>query len=155
MCAIVQWLAHSLVLPFLGIGVKVGLFQSCDHCWAFQICWHNECKTLMASSFRDLNISTRISLHPLLDMPKINQVHKIANIRWIIEKAREFQRIPPRDKALLNEQCIKLEENNRRGRTRDLFRKTGNIKGTFHPKMGWKYQGNVSPKDRHNKGQKW
>ena len=48
----------------------------------------------------------------------------------------EFQRIPPRDKAFLNEQCIKLEENNRRGRTRDLFRKTGNIKGIFYPKMG-------------------
>ena len=35
----------------------------------------------------------------------------------------EFQRIPPRDKAFLNEQCIKLEENNRRGKTRDHFRK--------------------------------
>ena len=49
----------------------------------------------------------------------------------------EFQRIPRRDKkAFFNEQCIKLEENNRRGRTRDLFRKTGNIKGIFYPKMG-------------------
>ena len=63
MRAIVRWLAHSLVLPFLGIGVKVGLFQSCDHCWVFQICWHNECKTLMASSFRDLNSSAGISSH--------------------------------------------------------------------------------------------
>ena len=34
------------------------------------------------------------------------------------------------------EQCIKLEENNRRGKTRDLFRKIGNIKGAFCPKMG-------------------
>ena len=48
----------------------------------------------------------------------------------------EFQRIARRDKkAFFNEQCIKLEENSRRGKTRDLFRKTGNIKGTFHPKM--------------------
>ena len=31
---------------------------------------------------------------------------------------------------------MKLEEDSRRGKTRDLFRKTGNIKGTFHPKMG-------------------
>ena len=38
-------------------------------------------------------------------------------------------------KAFFNEQCIKLEENNRRGKTRDLFRKIGNIKGTFHPKI--------------------
>ena len=68
----------------------------------------------------------------------------------------EFQRIARRDKkAFFDDQCLKIEENNRRGKTRDLFRKTGNIKGTFHPKMGWKYQGNVSPKDRHNKGQKW
>ena len=39
-------------------------------------------------------------------------------------------------KAFFNEQSIKLEENNRRGKTRDLFRKIGNIKGTFCPKMG-------------------
>ena len=48
----------------------------------------------------------------------------------------DFQRTARRDKkAFFNEQCIKLEENNRRGKTRDLFRKTGDIKGTFHPKM--------------------
>ena len=48
----------------------------------------------------------------------------------------EFQRIARRDKKpFFNEQCIKLEENNRRGKARDLFRKIGNIKGTFHPKM--------------------
>ena len=39
-------------------------------------------------------------------------------------------------KAFFNEQCIKLEENNRRGKTRDLVKKIGNIKGTFFPKMG-------------------
>ena len=39
-------------------------------------------------------------------------------------------------KAFFNEQCIKLEENNRMGETRDLFRKIGGIKGTFCPKMG-------------------
>ena len=48
----------------------------------------------------------------------------------------EFQRIARRDKKdFFNEQCIKIEENNRRGKSRSLFRKTGNIKGTFHPKM--------------------
>ena len=65
MSATVQWLAYSSVLPFLGIGMRIDLFQSCGHCWIFQICWHNECKTLMASSFRDLNSSARISSHPL------------------------------------------------------------------------------------------
>ena len=65
MSAIVWWLAHSLVLPFLGIGMRIDLFKSWGHCWVFQICWHNECKTLMASSFRDLNSSPGISSHPL------------------------------------------------------------------------------------------
>ena len=49
----------------------------------------------------------------------------------------EFQRIARRDKkAFFNDQCLQIEENNRRGKTRDLFRKIGNIKGTFFPKMG-------------------
>ena len=54
-----------------------------------------------------------------------------------IQLNTEFQRTARRDKkTFFNEQCIKLEENNRRGKTRDLFRKIGNIKGAFHPKMG-------------------
>ena len=49
----------------------------------------------------------------------------------------EFQRIARRGKkAFFNEKFIKLEENNRRGKTRDLFRRIGNIKRTFGPKMG-------------------
>ena len=49
----------------------------------------------------------------------------------------EFQIIARRDKkAFFNEQCKEIEEDNRRGKTRDLFRKIGNIKGTFRPKMG-------------------
>ena len=49
----------------------------------------------------------------------------------------KFQRIARRDKkAFFNEQCKEIEENNRRGKTRDLFRKIGDIKGTFHAKMG-------------------
>ncbi|KAF7235659.1 Cytochrome P450 2C39 [Varanus komodoensis] len=49
----------------------------------------------------------------------------------------EFQRIARRDKnAFLNEQCKEIEENNRIGRTRDLFKKIGDMKGTFHAKMG-------------------
>ena len=53
------------MLPFLGIGMRIDLCQSCGHCWVFQICGHNECKTLMASSFRDLNSPAGISWHPL------------------------------------------------------------------------------------------
>ena len=54
-----------------------------------------------------------------------------------IQLNAEFQRIARRDKkALFNEQCLIIEENNKRGKTRDLFRKIGNIKGAFCPKMG-------------------
>ena len=45
MNAIVGWSEHSLVLPFLGTGMKTDFFQSCGHCWVFQICWHSECST--------------------------------------------------------------------------------------------------------------
>ena len=49
----------------------------------------------------------------------------------------EFQRIARKDKkAFLNEQCKEIEENNSMGKTRDLFKKIGDIKGTFHARMG-------------------
>ena len=49
----------------------------------------------------------------------------------------EFQRIARRDKkAFFNEQCLIIEENNKRGKNRDLFRKISNIKGATRPKMG-------------------
>ena len=58
----------------------------------------------------------------------------------------EFQRKARRDKkAFLSDQCKDIEENNRMGKTRDLFKKIRDTKGTFHEKLG----------DGHNKGQKW
>ena len=49
----------------------------------------------------------------------------------------EFQRIARRDKkAFLNDQCREIEENNPMGKTRDLFKKIRDTKGTFHAKMG-------------------
>ena len=56
----------------------------------------------------------------------------------------KFQRIARRDKkAFLSNQCKEIEENNRMGKTRDLFKKIR------------EYQGNISCKDGHHKGQKW
>ena len=67
---------------------------------------------------------------------------KRAKERYIHLNA-EFQRIPGRDKkACLSDQCKEIEENNRMGKTRDLFKKIGDIKGVFNS-IG------------HNKGQKW
>ena len=49
----------------------------------------------------------------------------------------EFQRIARRDKKdFLSDQCKEIEENSRMGKTRDLFRKIRDAKGTFHAKMG-------------------
>ena len=51
----------------------------------------------------------------------------------------EFQRIARRDKkAFFSDQCKEIEENNRKGKTRDLFKKIRDTKGTFHAKMGSK-----------------
>ena len=48
-CAVV-WTFFAL--PFFRIGMKTDLFLFCGHCWVFQICWHIECSTFTASSFR-------------------------------------------------------------------------------------------------------
>ena len=49
----------------------------------------------------------------------------------------EFQRIARRDKkAFLSDQCKEIEENSRMGKSRDLFKKISDTKGTFHAKMG-------------------
>ena len=61
------------------------------------------------------------------------------------QRNAEFQRIVRRDKkAFLNEQCKEIEENNRMGKTRDLFKKIQDTRGTFHGKIDTK-------KDRHDK----
>ena len=54
-----------------------------------------------------------------------------------IQLNAEFQRISRRDKKdFFNEQCLIIEGNRKTGKIKDLFRKTGNIKGAFCPKMG-------------------
>ena len=65
MSAIMQQFEHSLSLPFFGVEMKIDLFQSCGQCWVFQICWHIECSTFTASSFRIWNSSTGIPSPPL------------------------------------------------------------------------------------------
>ena len=50
----------------------------------------------------------------------------------------EFQRITRRDKAFLSDQCKEIEENNRIGKTRDLFKKIRDTKGTFHERWAQK-----------------
>ena len=86
----VQLFKRSLVLPFFGIGMKTDLFQSCGHCWGFQICWHIECNTLTASSFRIWNNSVRIPSPPLalfiVMLPKahLTSHSRMSGSRWVI-----------------------------------------------------------------------
>ena len=65
MSAIVRLYEHIFALPFFCIVIKTDFFQACGHCWLFQICWHIECSTFTASSFRIWNSSARIPSPPL------------------------------------------------------------------------------------------
>ena len=70
--------------------MKTDLFQSCGHCWVFQICWHIECSTFTASSFRIWNSSTGIPSPPLaLFVVMLSKAHltshsRMSDSRWVI-----------------------------------------------------------------------
>ena len=85
LCGILNILWHCRSLT----GIKTDLFQSCGHCWGFQICWHIEWNTLTVSSFRILNSSTGIP-SPLLALfvvmlPKVHLTSdsRISDSRWV------------------------------------------------------------------------
>jgi len=62
--------------------MKSDLFQSCGHCWVFQICWHIECSAFTASSFRIWNSSTGIpSLPPALFVVMLPKAHLTSHSR--------------------------------------------------------------------------
>ena len=77
-------------LPFLGIGMKTDFFQSCGHCWVFQICWHIECSTFTALSFRIWNSSTGILSPPraffvvMLSKAYLTSYSRMSGSRWVI-----------------------------------------------------------------------
>ena len=74
----------------LGLEWKLTYFQSCGHCWVFQICWHIECSTFTASSFRIWNHSTGIPSPPLaLFIVMLSKTHltshsRMSGSRWEI-----------------------------------------------------------------------
>ena len=74
-----------VVWSFFGIGMKTDLFQSCGHCLVFQICWHIECSTFTASSFRSWNSSTGIPSPPLaLSVVMLSKAHLTAfQVVWL------------------------------------------------------------------------
>ena len=90
MSAIVWKFEHSLAVPFFGIRMKTDLFQSCGHCWVFQIVWHNECNSFTASFFRIWNSSSGMPSPPLslfvVMLPKahLTSHSRMSGSRWVI-----------------------------------------------------------------------
>ena len=76
-------------IAFLGILMRTHLFQSCGHCWVFQICWHIECGPLTASSFRIWNSSSGSPSPPLaLFIVVLTKAHltlhsRLSGSRWV------------------------------------------------------------------------
>jgi len=84
-----------VVWAFFGIALlwdwnETNLFQSCGHCWVFQICWHNECSNFTASSFRIQNSSPGIPSPPLalfvMMLPKahLTSHSRMSRSSWVI-----------------------------------------------------------------------
>ena len=86
-CA-VDWAFFTIA--FLWDWNKTDLFQSCGHCWVFQICWHIECSTFTASSFRIWKTLTGIKSPPLtlfiVMLPKAHLISqsRMSGSRWVI-----------------------------------------------------------------------
>ena len=77
-------------IAFFGTGMITDLFQSCGHCWGFQIYWHIECSTFTASSFRIWNSSPGIPSPPqawfivLLPKAHLTLYSRMSGSRWVI-----------------------------------------------------------------------
>ena len=90
MSVIVRFFEHSLAFIFFGIGMKTDLFQSCGHCWAFQICWHKEWSTFTAFPFRIWNSSTGIPspwlalFVVMLPNAHLSSRSRMSGCRWVI-----------------------------------------------------------------------
>ena len=86
LCSSLSILCHCLSLEL----EWKQLFQSCSHCWVFQICWHIECSTFTTSSFRIWNSSTGIPSLPLalfvVMLPKahLTSDSRMSCFRWVI-----------------------------------------------------------------------
>ena len=86
--------------------MKTDLFQPCGHCWVFQICWHIECSTFTASSFRIWNSSTGIPSPPLalfiVMLPKahLTSHSRMSGSRWVMKLKSLLMKV--------NEDCEKV-----------------------------------------------
>jgi len=93
-------------------------------------------RTLLPSSVKSTIVSLYKS-HPYKIAEKRREAKGKKEKERYIHLNADFQRIARRDeKAFLRDECKEIEENNRMGKTRDLFKKIRDTKGTFHTKMG-------------------
>ena len=79
----------SILWHCLSLWLEFNFFQSCGHCWVFQICWHIECSTFTASTFRIWNSATGIPSPPLalfiVMLPKVHLTShsRLSGSRWV------------------------------------------------------------------------
>ena len=104
--------------------------------------WMEVCNTVQEVVIKNIPKKKEMQKGKWLSEEALQIAEKRRDVKSKGEKARythlyaEFQRIARRDKkALLSDQCEEIEENNRMGKTRDLFKKIRDTKGTFHAKM--------------------
>ena len=79
-----MWDECNCVLVWMIFDIKTGIFQSCGHCWVFQFCWHIECSTFTASSFKIWNNLTGIpSPPPALFVVMLPNAHLTLHSRYL------------------------------------------------------------------------
>ena len=96
-----DWVTNTFTWTFFRIGMKINIFQSCGHCWVFQICWHIQYNSLIASSFRIRNSSARIPSPPLalfiVMLPKVHltSCSRMSSSRWMTMPTRLSKSLRP------------------------------------------------------------
>ena len=104
--------------------------------------WNEVCDIVQETGIKNIAMEKKCKQPKWLPGEALQISVKRREVKGKGEKERykhlnaEFQRIARRDKAFFSDQCKEIEENNRMGKTRDLFKKIRDTKETFHAKMG-------------------
>ena len=125
--------------------------------------WIEVCDTVQEAVIKTIPKKKKCTKAKWLSEEALQIAEKRRDAKGKGEKERQnhlnaaFQRTPQRDKkAFLSDQCKEIEENNRMGKTRDLFKKIKDTKGIFHAKMGSiKDRNGINLKEAEDIKQKW
>ena len=122
---------------------RLKVFHLADRVPQFFKLWTEVCNTVQETVTKTIQKKKKCKKAKLLSEEALHIAEERREAKTKGERERytqvntEFQRTARRDKkAFLNEQCKEVEEANRIGKTKDLFKKTEDIKGTFHSRMG-------------------